>query len=296
MRERLRAFLSRPIETAAERRLALAIAAAVLVAAGGVFLVAFRGDRGGDAGKRQAAARPAGGHEGSSTTAPRRTRPVSQLPTPRPVVERFAAAYLRYIDGHGRATKLPATRAGRRDAASGGRLPRRARVGPLRLVRAGGDFTGPAQATWTVRAQNRRRGLLATVALGYRRGRWRVTGVVPPDFATALAGSRREPSAPSGAARSARRFARLYLGYLSGKVAGAPGGPSVRRQIKAGRDPLGGADQTGRRATKVEIGPEQGRSVTATATIAGGDTFSFVLDRGRGRRWETTAFIESGGR
>src|ERR1700722_1445340 len=109
----------------------------------------------------------------SAATGPRRGRSV--------VAPRFARAYLRYIDGRGDASSLPAvTRAARAEAIEGGKIPRRHRHGRVVLVslkQANGVAGGVL-----IEARADSTPLFAEAVLTRRGGRWVVTDLLTPDW------------------------------------------------------------------------------------------------------------------
>ena len=128
------------------------------------------------------------------------------------VARRFAEAYLRYIDGRGKASALPAaTRAVRLMAVNGGKIPPDERRGQVVLV-----SLRPAKGSGVlIKARVHSRALLAEAILARRGGGSMVTSLLTPDFVQVFTHPvPRKVTAPNGAA--APEALRGYLRWAYG--------------------------------------------------------------------------------
>ncbi len=138
------------------------------------------------------------------------------------VVELFAGAYVRFLDGDQTAAQLPdATPSVRRLAAAGGQVPPAARRGTLVMV-----SLKPAQGVpdeWYVGARDLAHTFYAAVDVGVIAGRAIVTGIDTPDFEQDLAPPGPPPPPPPKASLPALDAARVFLrGYLPWLYAEGP--------------------------------------------------------------------------
>lgn len=231
---------------------------------------------------------------GSSSPAP---------PSPaQPSATAFADAYIAYLDGLESATALTgATSEVTAIARQGGSIPPPSRAGRLRViaVRLRGVGGAPTAAA-TIEATDRRHALQASVGLRFAAGAWRVVSLVPPDFATILAGrTGAAPRTPLALRRAAARFALAYVDYMEGASRRLPStGATIVHQIDQRQDPLAGIAPTRVRASLISLrfGAPQGAVRSATAVIAdrGRHSVTFVLSR-TATSWRPAAFVQGVG-
>ena len=157
------------------------------------------------------------------------------------VLEQFAAAYVRLLDGRLEAQQLPdATTAVRALARQAGAVPGGERRGPLAVTNLRLATSG--SHSYYLTARDTAHTFYAQLTLAHRGGRWLVVGLTPPDFVQALA--RPAPASPpatagvADAGAAARRFLEGYLPWLYGQAPArwlaAAGGP-LRASGKARR-------------------------------------------------------------
>jgi hypothetical protein len=136
-------------------------------------------------------------------------------------VSRFAAAYVRFLDGVATGRRLPdATASVRTLAERAGSIPASRQRGTLLMTQL--TPAADIRNSYLLTARDRAHAVDAQMTLAERDGRWRVTQLTPPDFLQAFAAAGpSSPPAPSGSAgaeRAARLFLRGYLPWLYGQV------------------------------------------------------------------------------
>lgn len=136
-------------------------------------------------------------------------------------VSRFAAAYVRSLDGADTGSQLfDATATVRALAERAGSIPATRRRGTLLMTRL--KPAAGIRDSYLLTARDQAHAFYAQMTLAEHDGRWRVAQLTPPDFLQALAAV--NPSAPpppsgsAGAERAARRFLRGYLPWLYGQA------------------------------------------------------------------------------
>lgn len=222
-------------------------------------------------------------------------------PSPTPTLQAFASAYLRYIDGAGQASSLPAASAAvRSTAAAAGRLPvgARARTITLRGTRMR-YLSGSAAGSALMAADLSGRNAVFAVSFRYTRGHWQVINLTPPDLAmvaTSVTASRRPP-VPAAAQQAAHSFALHYVAYREGLSGAPPGLPALAHQLSARTDPLGQINPARQAPALLSLryGPPAD-GVAATATVRAGRstyTFTFVVRTGAAG-WQVLGLAEPG--
>jgi len=136
-------------------------------------------------------------------------------------VSRFAAAYVRFLDGVGTATGLPdATSSVRALAARAGSIPAARRRGTLLMTELR-PAVG-ASNSYLLTARDDAHAFYAQMTLAEQHSHWLVAQLTPPDFVQvfAPAGPPPPPPPPGSAAaeNAARRFLRGYLPWLYGQA------------------------------------------------------------------------------
>ena len=140
------------------------------------------------------------------------------------VANAFARAYLRFIDGTGKASSLPAcTRAVKVAAVRGGRIPPKNRHPRVALVALKPEKSAPASLVITAHVGRRHgepRRLFAQETLTRRGGRWVVTKLMTPDYVQVFTHSVVSgPTAPRGSGppeAAAKRFLAAYMPWRYG--------------------------------------------------------------------------------
>lgn len=154
-----------------------------------------------------------------TSTSPRITRRQTVNPE-QAAAAAFAAVYVRFLDGAGTVSELPAVAAAARaQAAQAGPIPPGRRRGTLVLAKL--DRARGATNTYLLSARDDAHTLYAQLALSLRAGRWIVTELTPPDFVQVFASAGppppRPPARSAAAEQAARSFLRGYLPWLYGE-------------------------------------------------------------------------------
>jgi hypothetical protein len=210
----------------------------------------------------------------------------------------FVGSYARFLDGHGRASRLTdASITAQGQARRAGRIPGEFRDGPLavRSIRDTGysDYSATAQMVLADRQERYPLtiGLLREMGAG-----WLVTDIDPPDLS--IDHPFRQPPAtpiPLAVRQAAHGFAAGYVAAHDRTRGPMPAmTATARREVADSEDPLSGHRLPGSHATVAALayGPLEGDEIAVTATVRNGQTvrFSFLLTRTAGR-WSCDAFL-----
>lgn len=204
---------------------------------------------------------------------------------------RFAAAYVRSLDGAEIANGLPdATPSVRALAGQSGAISVRRRRGTLLLTELR-PAVGGAVHSYTVTARDAAHTFYAQITLAKRHGRWLVVELTPPDFAQVFAPpGPPAPAAPGGSAaalHTVRVFLRGYLEWLYGRaslgtVTAATGGLLAGLDTRPPRIPPG--TRSLHPAVEAIAMQPRGRGWRALPNISDGrETYQLVLAVARTR-------------
>jgi len=223
-------------------------------------------------------------------------------PSPTPAIDRFASAYVRFLDGGAGAALPGATSAVQRAAGAGGAFPASARSSALALLSTQMHYLSGTDTGWA--ALTARVGALTVpfeVAFHYSGGVWRIVSLLPPDISqlTTRGAARKPPAVPAAAQRLAHDFVLAYAAYREGLRPAPAGLAPMRTQLAHRSDPLGQITPTSQAPALVSLsyGPPDAGEIDVTATVlTGSDTHSFdVVLQEVGGSWQVLGFAESTG-
>jgi hypothetical protein len=150
--------------------------------------------------------------------------PGSPAPAARTLMERFARAYGRELDGVLGAEQLPdCTLRVRRLASLAGTIPRSKRVGLVTLRHARLTAAFSRSVTYALVLADREHSFPLVITMSAAAAPWAVTGLTPPDLKTVFAPEpcRRPQTGPRGARAAARTFLEGWLLYEYGHAKAA---------------------------------------------------------------------------
>lgn len=136
--------------------------------------------------------------------------------------QKFAEAYVRFLDGAGTANGLPdATSSVRALASRAGPVPAVRRRGMLLITQL--RHAVGATGTYLLSARDDAHAFYAQITLAERHGQWVVIHLAPPDFVQVLEPAGPAPPTPPRGSAQAEDAARLFLrGYLPWLYGQAP--------------------------------------------------------------------------
>lgn len=216
-------------------------------------------------------------------------------PSARPAANAFARAYVEFLNGRLTAQALPdATSQVKGVASSGGRVPKAYRGKAVLHRVAFNGVLGARRASALVLAGAGSRRVEAQFTLGYARGRWQITSLVPPDFSTLFAPGAPPVRVPAAERQAAAEFALAYANYRTGAGKGPPAGLStIRSQIATHHDPLAGIrpTRTAARLVQLQMLPQGELTVVDAVLAAGGRrlAFGFTMEQAGGH-WQAWQF------
>ena len=222
------------------------------------------------------------------------------LPDATPTARRFATAYIALLTSPGGRPLPDASASVTRTAHEPlGAAPHQ--LGVLRLYGLALRPTGPLELDVQATALTGSGQLPFAFDMTAVNGRWQITALTPPDPTSLTLPSPPAPAPPAAARSAAAHFALAYAAYAAHLTATPPRvGVTARHQLQASEDPLANlpAGHQRPRLVHLELGPRQGATITATATLTDADgitdSFSFVLAT-TPSGWQPDAFLNTPG-
>lgn len=222
------------------------------------------------------------------------------LPDATPTARRFATAYIALLTSPGGRPLPDAAASVTRSAHEPlGAAPHQ--LAALRLNGLALHPTGPLELDAQATALTGSGQLPFAFHMTAVNNRWQITALTPPDPTSLTPPSPPAPAPPAAARSTAAHFALAYAAYAAHLTATGPRvGLTARHQLQAGEDPLANlpAGHQRPRLVHLELGPRQGATITATATLADADgitdSFSFLLNT-TPSGWQPDAFLNTPG-